>query len=57
MWLQVEFAQPMSLGGVVAISDAEGNVMATAGKEGTVLAVISADDQHWSDYLTAAVAA
>lgn len=47
----------MSLGGVVAISDAEGNVMATAGKEGTVLAVISADDQHWSDYLTAAVAA
>ena len=47
----------MSLGGAVAITDAEGNVMAASGKDGTVLAVISADEQHWSDYLTAAVAA
>lgn len=55
--LQIEFAAPMSLGGAVAITDAEGNVMVSAGKEGAVLAVISADDQHWSDYLQAAAAA
>ena len=47
----------MSLGGAVSITDSEGNVMASAGSKGAVLAVISADDQHWSDYLHAATAA
>jgi len=55
--LTVEFEKPVSLGGAVAITDAEGNVMAASGKEGAVLAVISADDQHWSDYVHAAAAA
>ena len=48
----------MSLGSEVSITDAEGNVMASAGAgAGAVLAVISADDQHWSDYIRAAPAA
>ncbi len=54
---QVELEAPLSLGGEVAITDAEGNVMASSGGAGAVLAVISADDQHWSDYVRAAPAA
>jgi len=55
---QVELAAPVSLGSEVSITDAEGNVMASAGAgAGAVLAVISADDQHWSDYIRAAPAA
>ena len=53
----MELEAPLSLGGEVAISDAEGNVMASSGGAGAVLAVISADDQHWSDYVRAAPAA
>ena len=49
--------QPMSLGGAAVITDAEGNTMVAPDTDGIVLAVISADDKHWSEYLTAAVAA
>ena len=52
-----EAPAPMSLGGVVAIIDAEGKAMLSAARKGAVLAVISADDQHWSDYLQAPAAA
>ena len=55
--LQIEFKTPTSLGGAVAITDAEGNVMLSTGLKGTVLAVITSDEQHWSDYLQAAAAA
>ena len=54
---QVELDSPLVLGSEVAITDAEGNVMAASGGAGAVLAVISADDQHWSDYIRAAPAA